>query len=105
MGSSSSNSLQIPTGNLHREWSQALHGGVWWKNKTQQAEGFRQDIKKNFYTLRTVKQWIGFTRKVFQSPSSEVFKTRQPPSLCYWYLSFELGPVELDLDLIGLETS
>ena len=92
-----SDSLQIPTGALHGEWSQAFHSGARWEGKTQQAESFTLGIKKNLFTPRTIKQWIGFPREVVQSPSLQVFKTRQQPSLYYSWLSFE--------QKVGLDTS
>lgn len=92
-----SDSLQIPMGALRGERSQALHRGAWWEGETQQAGSFTLGIKKNFFTPRTIKQWIGFPREVVQSPSLRVFKTRQQPSLYYSWLSFE--------QKLGLDTS
>lgn len=59
-----SDSLQIPMGALRGERSQALHRGAWWEGKTQQAGSFTLGIKKNFFTPRTIKQWIDFPERL-----------------------------------------
>lgn len=41
------------------------------------SSGFREI----FFTMRTVKQWSGLLREALQSPSLEIFKTRQDKAL------------------------
>ena len=58
-------------------------------------ERFRLDIRKNYFTIRVVKNQNRFPREVVDTPSVETFKTRLYQALsnwiCLWLFLFTAG--------------
>ena len=54
------------------------------KGNSQKLEHrkFRTNVRKNFFTVRVTERWNGLPRKVVESPSLEIFKTRLDAYLC-----------------------
>jgi len=42
----------------------------------------RENLRKNFFTLKVMEPWHRLPREVVESPSLEIFKTRLDAVLC-----------------------
>lgn len=66
----------IPMRRLSRRHRQALHRVVKWEEKRQWAQAeTREVVRRDFFTIRTIRQENRLPREVMQSPSLEVLKT------------------------------
>lgn len=49
-----------PTHRLTRRWVQVSYNSMWWTRENRykfKQKRFRLNVTKNFFTMRTVKQW------------------------------------------------
>lgn len=61
---------------LSRRWSQDLHCGRVRGNRHKEKQ-----VRRNFFTMRIIRQWSRLRREFVLSPFLEVFKTRLDKAL------------------------